>query len=647
MTTRSRVGIVKPNPKYALSVITPSTPPEPKSVKVALRDPSWHAAMKDEMHALHHNNTWTLVPRQPGMNVIGCRWIFKTKLHSDGSLERLKARLVAKGYNQREGVDFLETFSPVIRPATIHTVLTLATVKGWSLRQLDVKNAFLHGYLDTAVFMDQPPGFADSTLPHHVCKLQRALYGLKQAPRAWFDRFSTFLIDYGFLCSSADSSLFVFNTGKHTLILLVYVDDIILTGSCSTLLAAFSKYMSDLLHHTTMLDCKPVATPMASKQPCVADPDSPYKDVTEYRQIVGTLQYLTLTWPDLSYAVNSVCQYMHAPTNAHYQMVKRILRYVKGTLSLGVRILRESSLDLYAFSDADWAGCPTTRCSTTGFCTFLGSNCISWSAKKQPTVSRSSTEAEYRAMASTAAELTWISFILRDIGVSQAQPPVLFCDNLSALHMSVNPVLHARTKHIAIDYHFVREKVALGSLLTRFVPSSLQIADLFTKPLSRAVFDGLKTKLGLWDTPTPSLKGDKEADKKQPTVSRSSTEAEYRAMASTAAELTWISFILRDIGVSQAQPPVLFCDNLSALHMSVNPVLHARTKHIAIDYHFVREKVALGSLLTRFVPSSLQIADLFTKPLSRAVFDGLKTKLGLWDTPTPSLKGDKEADKSN
>jgi hypothetical protein len=271
--------------------------------------------------------------------------------------------------------------------------------------------------------------------------------------------------------------------------------------------------MSDLLHHTTMLDCKPVATPMASKQPCVADPDSPYKDVTEYRQIVGTLQYLTLTWPDLSYAVNSVCQYMHAPTNAHYQMVKRILRYVKGTLSLGVRILRESSLDLYAFSDVDWVGCPTTRCSTTGFCTFLGSNCISWSAKKQPTVSRSSTEAEYRAMASTAAELTWISFILRDIGVSQAQPPVLFCDNLSALHMSVNPVLHARTKHIAIDYHFVREKVALGSLLTRFVPSSLQIADLFTKPLSRAVFDGLKTKLGLWDTPTPSLKGDKEADK--------------------------------------------------------------------------------------------------------------------------------------
>ena len=194
------------------------------------------------------------------------------------------------------------------------------------------------------------------------------------------------------------------------------------------------------------------------------------------------------------------------------KMVKRILRYVKGTLSLGVCILRESSLDLYAFSDTDWASCLTTQRSTTGFCTFLGSNCISWRAKKQPTVSRSSTEAEYRAITSTAIELTWISFILRDIGVSQAQPPVLFCDNPSALHMSVNPVLHSRTKHIAINCHFVHEKVALGTLLTRFVPSSLQIADLFTKLLSRVVFDGLKTKLGLWDTPTPSLKGAKEAD---------------------------------------------------------------------------------------------------------------------------------------
>ena len=481
MTTRGRNGIVKPNPKYALTAVFPSAPPEPKSVKVALRDPGWRAAMDDEMKALHQNNTWVLVPRQPSMHIIGCRWIFKTKLHSDGSLDRLKARLVAKGYNQQEGVDFLETFSPVIRPATIRIILTLATVKGWSLRQLDVKNAFLHGHLDTTVFMDQPPGFEDSTAPTHVCQLKRALYGLKQAPRAWFDRFSSFLIDYGFFCSTADSSLFIYNHDSHILILLVYVDDIILTGSSDSLLADFvshlgvqfsikdlgslsyflgvqvcpffdgiflsqSKYMTDLLAHTNMLDCKPVATPMASKRVSLSQTEELYLDITEYRRIVGTLQYLTLTRPNLSYVVNTVCQYVHAPTNEHFQMVKHILRYVKGTRSLGVRILRHSSLDLFAFSDADWAGCPVTRRSTTGFCTFLGSNCISWSAKKQPTVSRSSTEAKYRAMASTVAELTWVSFILRVIGLYQAQPPTLFCDNLSTLHMSVNLVLHAQNQ---------------------------------------------------------------------------------------------------------------------------------------------------------------------------------------------------------
>ena len=194
-------------------------------------------------------------------------------------------------------------------------------------------------------------------------------------------------------------------------------------------------------------------------------------------------------------------------------MVKHILRYVKGTISLGLRIVQHSSLDLYAFFDADWAGCPITCRSTTGFCTFLGSNCISWSAKKQPTVSRSSAEAEYRAMASTSAELTWISFILRDIGLFQSRPPVLFCDNLSALHMTINPVFHSHSKHIAIDYHFVCEKVALGTLTTQFVPSSSQVVDIFTKPLSRAVFDGLKHKLGLWNKPTTNLKGSNNASK--------------------------------------------------------------------------------------------------------------------------------------
>ncbi|KAK2991573.1 hypothetical protein RJ640_013833 [Escallonia rubra] len=316
------------------------------------------------------------------------------------------------------------------------------------------------------------------------------------------------------------------------MILLLYVDDMILTGNNNALLDEFtadlgrmfsmkdlgplhfflgiqvnctpdglflhqSKYAGDLLQRAMMVDSKPIANPMAPKSFSLKNKDSLFHDPTLFRSIVGGLQYLTMTRPDLSYAINVVCQHMHRPTQAAFQLMKRILRYVKGTTQLGLQIRSASSLDLYAFYDADWAGCPSSRRSTTGFCTFLGSNCISWSAKKQSTVARSSAEAEYRAMASTTAELTWLSFLLRDIGIVQHHPATLFCDNLAALYMSINPVFHARTKHIEVDYHFVREKVALGSLVTRFVSSNQQLADIFTKPLSRDAFQRLRTKLGL------------------------------------------------------------------------------------------------------------------------------------------------------
>ncbi|XP_042511762.1 uncharacterized mitochondrial protein AtMg00810-like [Macadamia integrifolia] len=254
-----------------------------------------------------------------------------------------------------------------------------------------------------------------------------------------------------------------------------------------------------------MGDIKPMSTPMALRFD--SSISEPFTDITLFRSLVAALHYLTITRPDISYAINSVCQFMHAPTTTHFCMVKRILRYVQGTIDHGLRIVRDSSLQLYAFSDSDWAGFPVTRRSTTGFYTFLGANCISWSAKKQPTVARSSTEAEYRVMATTTAELTWLSFLLRDIGVPQLKPAILFCDNLSALHMTVSPVFHARTKHVELDYHFVCEKVALCLLITRFVPSHRQLADVFTKPLSRRDFHSICIKLGMCAHPQLSLRG--------------------------------------------------------------------------------------------------------------------------------------------
>ncbi|GAB2277530.1 hypothetical protein Dimus_039233 [Dionaea muscipula] len=540
MVTRAKSGIHKPNPKYALLHDYASIPKEPKSVKSALSHPGWRAAMQEELAALSHNLTWSLVPRHPSMNVVGSRWVYKTKLKADGTLERLKARLVAKGYHQVDGLDFIETYSPVVKPGTIRLVLSLAVVRGWPIRYLDVKNVFLHGHLTEQVYMDQPPGFEDPVNPTHVCLLHRALYGLKQAPRAWFDHFSSFLLSSGFQCCAADPSLFVHHSPSGILILLLYVDDIILIGSSDSILSRCisslshefamkdlgplhyflgiqvahvpsglflhqTKYSVDLLERDSMDAAKPSSTPMCTKFKS-DQPSPPYRDPHHYRSIVGALQYLTLTRPDLAFSVNYVSQFMQAPTDAYFTMVRRILRYVKATIGQGLHIQSQSTLDLYAFSDADWVGCPITRRSTTGYCTFLESNIVSWCAKKQPTVSRSSSEAEYRAMAHAAAELTWLTFLLRALCIPLPSPALLFCDNMSSLSMTVNPVFHARSKHIELDYHFVRERVALGLLITRYVPTHGQLADIFTKAQSRMSLVSLRAKLCL--TTLPSLRGD-------------------------------------------------------------------------------------------------------------------------------------------
>jgi histone deacetylase 1/2 len=221
------------------------------------------------------------------------------------------------------------------------------------------------------------------------------------------------------------------------------------------------------------------------------------EDVFSYRSLVGGLQYLTLTRPDLSFAVNKVCQFLSKPTTVHYEAVKRILRYVKGTLSTGLRFQPTTSTVLDVYTDADWAGCPNDRRSIGGFAVFLGGNLVSWSSRKQPTVSRSSTEAEYKALANGTAEAVWIQSVLTELGVRQSRPPVLWCDNLGATYLSANPMFHARTKHIEIDFHFVREKLASGSITVRFIASADQIADVFTKPVTQLTLRKFRSNLNL------------------------------------------------------------------------------------------------------------------------------------------------------
>ncbi|XP_068309693.1 uncharacterized mitochondrial protein AtMg00810-like [Pyrus communis] len=337
-----------------------------------------------------------------------------------------------------------------------------------------------------------------------------------------------------------NKNLFVKYVGAGIVILLLYVDDIIITGSAaatiqqviaqltkefelkdlgplhfflgiqitrtaSGLFLSQEKYIQDLLKKSDMLDSKPAVTPCLPYNWLLKDDGQPFNNPSLYKNIVGALQYLVFTRPDIVFSVHQVSQFMQVPMIYHFTAVKRILRYLKGSLTHGIRY-SSGELILKAFSDADWARNPNDRWSTTGLVVFLGNNPIAWSSKKQQTVSRSSTEAEYRALSSTAAELDWVQQLLTFLKIQLESTPVLFCDNMSAIALSFNPVQHQRTKHIEVDVHFVREQVAHKNLLVQFVSSSEQFADILTKGLSSPLFTTHCSNLMLGSS-QPELEG--------------------------------------------------------------------------------------------------------------------------------------------
>ena len=440
MVTRSKTNSLKlktfPDYKIYYSTKHPlcalysqAIPIEPSSFSQAVKFTEWQQVMQDEFTALKSNDTWHLCPRPHNRNVIKNKWVYKVKQKADGSVDRFKARLVAKGFQQQDGLDYSETFSPVIKPATIRVIIALAVHFGWPLRQLDVSNAFLHGTLEEEVFMEQPPGFIDSHHPTHVCKLKKSIYGLKQAPRAWFHRLSQSLVALGFTESRVDYSLFTFHTSHAHIFVLIYVDDIIVTGTHPSFILKLisylkrdfamkdlgplhyflgikvsrddqgvhlsqAKYIADVLHKAKMAGAKPCSTPLSSSTKLSQFHGDPLNDITTYRQIVVSLQYCVLTRPEIVFTVNQLCQFLHSPTTAHWSAVKRVLRYLKGTLHHGL-YYGKGSLQLHAFSDSDWAGSVDDRRSTTRYAVFVGPCLVSWCAKKQPVVSKSSTESEY------------------------------------------------------------------------------------------------------------------------------------------------------------------------------------------------------------------------------------------------------------
>ncbi|GKD30348.1 ribonuclease H-like domain-containing protein [Tanacetum coccineum] len=383
MFTYAQVGTVKPNSHFNFHMSHIS--PLPKSPSIALSDPNWRAAMYAEYNALVKNSTWMLVLKPPNANVVRSMWLFRHKYHADGSLSRYKVRLVANGGTQQVGIDCDDTFSPVIKPAIIRTVLSLALSRGWPVHQLDVKNAFLNGDLSETVYMYQPSGFVDSRFPHHVFQLQRSLYGLKQAPRAWFQRFASYALRVGFSSSRCDSSLFIYQHVSEVAYLLIYVDDIILTaystdllrhiisslhkefdmtdlGALNYFLGIFvtrdslgmflsqKKYALELLKKAYVANCNPTRTPVDTELGSDGDPIS---DPTLYLSLAGGLQYFTFTRPDISYAMQQVFLHMHDPREPHLAALKRVLRYVRGTLDFGLQLYASITSSLAAYTDAD------------------------------------------------------------------------------------------------------------------------------------------------------------------------------------------------------------------------------------------------------------------------------------------------------
>ena len=511
---------------------------EPKTVAEASLDESWLKAMHEELEQIEKNSTWELVPRPTDKNVIGTKWVFRNKLNEDGQVIRNKARLVCKGYAQIEGIDFEETFAPVARLEAIRMFLALAAYKTFKVFQMDVKSAFLNGLLEEEVYIEQPDGFLISKNSDLVCKLKKALYGLKQAPRAWYARLDLYLRKIGFGKGMVDSNLYVKTELSKQLVVIVYVDDIIFGGNDEEMCRNFAeemkkefemsmlgelkfflglqvqqlkhgifisqmKYIKEMLKRFNMEDSKPVSTPMSTNTKLSKDDKASSVDHTTYRSMIGSLLYLTATRPDLLHAVCMVARFQAAPTETHLTAVKRIFRYLKGTMELGIWYPKGKSFTLVAYSDADWAGCVDERKSTSGGAFYLGERLVAWHSKKQDSVSLSTAEAEYIAAATCCTQVLWMRQMLSDLGVPTKDPTPILCDNTSAIHISKNPVQHSRTKHVAIRYHFLKDKVADGEVKLEYVPTTEQVADIFTKPLPKEVFEYLRKKLGVTHSPKP------------------------------------------------------------------------------------------------------------------------------------------------
>eukprot|EP00253_Pinus_taeda_P016715 PITA_16715 len=394
--------------------------------------------MNEEYHSLLANDTWDLVPLLKGRKLVRCKWVYRTKYGPDGKVDKHKARLVPKGFSQVEGIDYTETFSPIAKMNSIRLVLSLAASLKWEVHQMDVKSAFLHGDLHEEIYMEQPIGFIQ-TASSLVCRLKKSLYGLKQAPRAWYAKMDNFLLESGFSRCHSDNTVYTKTVGISLIILVLYVDDLILTGSDPILI---NHVKSSLKKKFEMTD-------------------------------LGHL---------------------------HYFLGLQVLQSKEG-ISLSQFNAKATPL-LVGFTDSDWAGDPDDRKSTAGYVFTLGSGPITWACKKQAAISLSSAEGEYRGAVEASKEALWLRQILSELGFEQQHPTTLWCDNQSAIQLCKDPVQHQRSKHIELHMHLIRKLIHDHVLEVQYCSTDDQVADIFTKALTEAKFTKLRYMLGVQEVVT-------------------------------------------------------------------------------------------------------------------------------------------------
>uniref|UniRef100_A0AAV1V9L0 Reverse transcriptase Ty1/copia-type domain-containing protein n=1 Tax=Peronospora matthiolae TaxID=2874970 RepID=A0AAV1V9L0_9STRA len=461
---------------------------EPSTFEAAVSGPDqvhWRKAIHAELESMRLRGVFRAAKLPNGQRAIGTKWVFKIKRKADGSIEKYNARLVAKGFRQKYGIDYTETFSPVVKYVTLRMVIAISKHFGWPIDQLDVVTAFLYGVMKEQVFCVIPEGVElDSTFD--CLELVKSIYGLKQASRVWNETFDEYVCSIGFQVSDFDPCLYIKTSDGHCVFILVYVDDVLVTGSSLELIAQTKndlktrfrndgqrqvcrRYVDDILKRFGMDDCKAVASPVDMSSRLVSS-DATTKVDAPFREAVGALMHLTTaTRPDIAFAVGYVSRFMENPQEEHWVAVKRIFRYLQGTKTHGICYKPSARIDFRGYSDADWAGDLTDRKSTSGY-TFM------------------------------LLEGKWIHRLLCEImmAANEEGPELMIHeDNQSCIKMTKNPVNHGRAKHIDIKYHHIRDEVKRGEVKLKYCETAVMLADIMTKGLHGPRHKEMTATLGI------------------------------------------------------------------------------------------------------------------------------------------------------